>query len=135
MNLDLLRQSFRHLAPRLGEVSQRFYELLFARHPEVVPMFAATVPEVQRKKLEASLALCIGLAEEAEELDAMLLELGHAHAGYGAVPEQYPAVVDALVDALAEVSGPAWNAPLAAEWRAVLELVSARMIDGHAALA
>lgn len=130
MDPDRLRRSFKSLAPRLDAVATRFYALLFQRHPEVVPLFAHTSPEVQREKLVASLALCLGLLDRTEDLDNMLQALGHAHVGYGTRPEHYPAVVDALVDALAEVSGTGWSEELAADWRAVLEEIAARMLKG-----
>ncbi len=130
MDPDLLRRSFRDLAPRLDEVAERFYALLFERRPDVRPLFARTSPEVQREKLVASLALCVGLLGRDEDLDAMLGELGHAHVGYGTLPEHYPPVVDALVDALGEVAGEAWSPALETTWRAVLEEVSTRMQSG-----
>ncbi len=49
LNVDLLEQSFDLLKGRGEELVARFYEELFERYPEVLPLFAGTDQKQQRK--------------------------------------------------------------------------------------
>jgi hemoglobin-like flavoprotein len=66
--------------------------------------------------------------ERRAELKAGLRELGQRYERDGARPEHYPIAVEAMLAAMAEVAGPAWNEPLAADWRTALERVAAVML-------
>jgi hemoglobin-like flavoprotein len=124
-----LQASFAHAATRDEELTIRFYERLFAVQPALRPMFPADMGQ-QREKLFATLAEVVAHLHDPVKSKRLLEDLGRAHAGYGALERHYPIVCDCLASALAQVSGTQWDAELDAEWRRLLEMLSAIMIRG-----
>jgi hemoglobin-like flavoprotein len=123
-----LQASFARAAAHGDALADRFYARLFGGHPELRSMFPADMTE-QKEKLFATLAEVVAHLYDPVVSVRALDELGRAHATYGARPEHYPIVCDALARALAEVSGAAWSDELERDWRGALELLSTIMID------
>lgn len=113
-------------------VAQAFYDKLFARFPGVRGMFPADsgAMAAQRQKFIDTLAAVVEMIGEPDAVRARLEELGKKHATYGARPEHYPPVCEALLETLAEASGEAWSSQLEAEWSQALQLVSEVMLRG-----
>ncbi len=59
-----------------------------------------------------------------------LRALGARHVAYGARPEHYPVVGQALIAAMAEVAGDAWRPGWSAAWAAAFDVVAGAMLDG-----
>jgi hemoglobin-like flavoprotein len=82
----------------------------------------------QKSKLMDTLAaVIVHLADPKANLHR-LQELGRRHKGYGALPEHFPIVIDAMLGAMQEVAGPDWNKAVQEEWRRALSLVAEVMI-------
>jgi len=124
-----LERSFEGLGAADSPLAQRFYDRLFARHPELRAMFPVDMA-AQQKKLVDSLTAIIDNLRDPLNTQALLEELGRKHVDFGAKPEHYPWVCESLIGALAESSGPNWTGELQAEWTVALELVSAAMLAG-----
>lgn len=124
-----LRESFETFSPRLDEVVEVFYRRLFDAYPGVRPLFPADMTR-QRGHLAASIALVCRNIERLEMLEQPLRALGASHVRYGAAPEHYPIVRDTLLDALAEVAGPAFTPGLRRDWHDALTAVAAAMLRG-----
>jgi len=60
---------------------------------------------------------------------ARLAALGNAHVDYGARPEHYHIVGDALLGAMAGAADSAWTTEMHADWAGALKLISARMLE------
>lgn len=127
----LIRQLERSFDPGAPGLAQRFYDRLFARHPELRVMFPADM-SAQHKKLTDSLKAIIDNLRDPLNTQALLEQLGHKHLDFGVKPEHYPWVCEALIGALAESAGPHWTGELEAEWTVALELISAIMLQGGA---
>jgi nitric oxide dioxygenase len=93
-----------------------FYARLFAAVPEVEPLFAATDLRRQKAMLLAALVLVRKSLRDLDELVPKLYALGARHVDYGALPEHYPVVGEALIGAMAEVAGPAWTREYEVAW-------------------
>lgn len=130
--IERIESSFNLLAPRGPELVDRFYAMLFARYPAVRPMFPTEMTE-QKRKLLSSIALVIQNLRNLEQVRNVLFEMGRRHAGYGALPTHYVAVRDTLIDVMAAMTGPQWTAQLTGDWKAALDFVTDRMLEGHAA--
>jgi len=128
--VERLEGSFRPLAARGPELVDRFYAHLFAENPAVRPMFPADISG-QKKKLLASILLVIQNLRAPEKLGEPLREMGARHLNYGTQPEHYPIVRDTLIGVMKDMSGPAWNDQLTADWTAALDLVVSVMLEGH----
>lgn len=107
----------------------RFYERLFAAHPQVQPLFHRSTPGAQNKLFAQKLTALVDHLDDPEWLDRELGKLARNHVSYGVTPEMYPWVGDALIATLREACGDAWTADAERAWsdayaslvRAILE--------------
>ena len=130
LDLEALETSFDLIAPRGDELVDVFYSRLFTTAPAVVPLFAATDLPRQKTMLLGTLVL---LRKSLRNLDAIipkLRELGARHVAYGAQPEHYPIVGEALLASLAEVAGSAWRPEYERAWEDAFVVVAGTMMEG-----
>src|SRR3954452_9262607 len=99
MNLDLdtLETTFDLVTPRGDELMDVFYARLFAAAPAVRPLFAATDVRRQKAMLLGALVLVRNSLRDMDALVAPLRERGARHVAYGARPEHYIVVGEALI--------------------------------------
>jgi nitric oxide dioxygenase len=117
----------------LGEISDRFYEGLFAAHPELLrDLFnrGNQASGTQRQALAGAFAaFAAQLVERPDERpDTMLNRIAHKHASLGIAPEQYPVVHEHLFAAIADVLGEAVTPEVAAAWTDVYWLMANALI-------
>ena len=130
LNIELLRTSFKMVSPKAEELSERFYQILFENNPELKPLFSKTNMKIQQKMLIEALATVMDLLDSPDKLKSLLFDMGRKHRGYGAVEEHFPAVGQALLKALAEIAGPAWNKELETAWAEAYGAIAGMMIEG-----
>jgi hemoglobin-like flavoprotein len=126
-----LRESFEQLEPRGEELLEAFCRVLFERSPQVRAMFPEK-PEDQPPKRLATLALAAGNLRSAR-LAGTLRAVGTDLIAYGAEPEHYAAVAQAMLIAMGEVAADAWSESLEEDWRTALGAVAGLMLGGAAA--
>lgn len=126
-----VRESYDRLAPRMDVIVNRFYTALFDLHPPVRALFPPDMTR-QRAHLAAALAVIARNVDRLEMFEGPLMGLGAQHMEFGARPEHYPALRDALVAALADGLADAWTPQLQADWLAALNYVVTVMLRGHA---
>ncbi|MFV5992268.1 globin family protein [Streptomyces sp. NPDC056231] len=126
-DFSLIRSSFAAVQPNGSQVTEYFYDHLFAHHPSVRPLFAAHLDE-QRDRLWAALGALVANLENTDMLVGMLQNLGRRHAGYGALAEHYPAVGASLIAALRHFAGDAWTPAVEESWTAVYGVISSTMV-------
>ena len=129
--LDLIRNSFAALEPQAEELTSTFYERLFNKFPQVIPLFENTDIKQQSKKLLAALTLVVNNIDKPEVLERALTSMGEKHQAYGALPEHYPAVAETLLEVMAEYAGNLWTAEVAQAWAEALDLVAEKMIAAY----
>jgi len=130
IDIQTLEKSFRRLTPKMDLFTASFYETLFDRHPETLPLFAGVRFDEQKKKLARAIALVVRNMEKPEFLTAYLQGLGAIHVAYGVKAEHYPMVVECMMDALAETLSKAWTPEVDAAWREALRHICDTMIAG-----
>ncbi len=128
LDVDVLESSFQALAPMGESLTRKFYELLFERYPDVIPMFEGTSIEEQHKKLWAALQLVANSLRQPEKLIATLTELGKRHADYGALPAHYDAVAEILLEVMQELAGDLWTDEVQTAWSNALSTIANVMI-------
>ena len=129
MNIALIRGSFALLAGREEELVERFYQRLFAEHPEVEPMFANTTPAKQQKALLAALKLAVANLDT-PKLAQVLPEMGRRHLGYGVKPEHYGIVKDTLLATFSDMLASEFTNSMRAAWDEALVAVATLMLEG-----
>ena len=90
LNAPLLRSSFELVVSRRPDLTDRFYELLFAAHPGARPLFGKNSIAAQSQMLTAALVAVMDHLEDSPWLVQTLGALGARHAGawvdaYGAI--------------------------------------------------
>jgi nitric oxide dioxygenase len=129
----LVRDSFPGIAGLSEPIAALFYGRVFELAPEVRPMFKQDIA-VQGRKVMEMLAALVANLDHFEELEPMLKAMGQRHAGYGVQPAHYGIVASALIWAVGIALQDEFSPELKAAWRALIETVSAVMMDGAAEL-
>jgi methyl-accepting chemotaxis protein len=130
LNLEALETSFDLVAPRGEELMDSFYSRLFAAAPAVKPLFASTDLPRQKTMLLGTLVLLRKSLRDLESIVPKLRDLGARHVAYGARPEHYPVVGEALIGAMAEIAGDAWLPEYERAWAEAFEIVAGAMLEG-----
>lgn len=124
-----VRDSWRSLSAKRDEVVRDFYTRLFQLAPSLRALFGDDLSE-QRRKLAITLNLAVSHIGQLDEIRDSLHELGRRHVHYGARPEHYELVIQALIWSLASNSGARFDANTEAAWRSALENISQAMLTG-----
>ncbi|MGW0118837.1 globin domain-containing protein [Streptomyces sp. NPDC003327] len=127
----LVRRTLAEIAPVADRVTSYFYALLFLRNPELRDMFPAAM-DTQRDRLLRALLTAAEHLDDRPTLTAYLENLGRGHRKYGTRPDQYPAVGEALLGALARYAVTVWDAGTEAAWVRTYTTISQIMIDAAA---
>jgi nitric oxide dioxygenase len=126
--IKLVQDSFIKVAPISEQAAVIFYDRLFEVAPQVRAMFPSDMTE-QRRKLMATLAIVVtGLSDLPSILPAASA-LATRHVAYGAKPEHYPVVGQALLWTLERGLGADWTPEVAEAWAAAYVLLSTFMIN------
>lgn len=125
-----LGRSFDEVCARPRALAGCFYEELFTAAPQLRPLFPANLASLQGH-FEAALALVIRNLENMTVLQESLRELGVQHVHWGAKPEDYLIVRDALIRAIRSSSA-SWSNDLEADWRQAITAIAVPMLQGAA---
>jgi len=132
LDVGLLRTSFDLVLERNPNLTARFYDVLFARHPEVKPLFVRTGRQEQEAMLAQALVSVMDHLEDAPWLAQTLGALGERHTGYGVTPIMYDWVGDALIATLAESAGRDWTQEMNKQWTAAFGAIASMMCPSRA---
>jgi len=125
-----LRRNFTEVSAQPRALAARFYEELFSAAPRLRPLFPADMTSLQGH-FEAALALVIKNLEEVTALQDSLRALGAQHVRWGAKPEDYFVVREALIRAIRS-SSTAWTDELEGDWRRAITAIAVPMLQGAA---
>jgi|HubBroStandDraft_1064217.scaffolds.fasta_scaffold17935_4 hemoglobin-like flavoprotein len=123
----LVQASFAELDPIADEVAATFYRRLFELNPSLAPLFKSDM-ELQGMKFMEKLAVAVMGLEDLDSIASLVETLGRAHAGYGVQASHYATARDALLWALEDRLGAAFNAQLRSAWAAAYDTISTAMI-------
>lgn len=130
LRVDLLEESFDLVVLRGDDLTEDFYGRVFARAPELWTLFAGVSMELQKLKFIGTLVVLRKSLRDLERVTLELEALGARHVDYGVLPEHYPIIGAALLDAMAAVGGSRWSAAYSAAWTGAYELVQSAMLRG-----
>lgn len=131
LNTALLRSSFADIIDVQPQLTRVFYRILFERYPQVKPLFGNNAQEAQEKMLAEALVAVLDHLEDASWLKSTLGGMGQKHEDYGVTPEMFDWVGDALLSAMAESAGDAWNPEVEAAWTAAYGAIAGMMLEGY----
>lgn len=130
LEVKLLEESFEKIKPQANEFVDSFYENLFEANSETKPLFANTRMEAQKQKLLASLVLVIENLQSPELLNDSLKGLGARHVQYGALPQHYPLVGNALLTTFEQYLKDEWTPEVKQAWVDAYDVIAKIMLDG-----
>lgn len=125
--IELVQTTFADVQPIADQAAALFYGRLFELAPDVRSLFADDLTE-QGRKLMGTLAVAANGLSDLDALVPVVQGLGERHAGYGALPEHFPVVGEALLWTLEQGLGDAFTEQVAAAWDAAYALLSGVMI-------
>lgn len=125
-----IRESFFEISKEPRLLASRFYEELFTAAPQLRHLFPVDLTSLQGH-FEAALALVLRNLEDMPVIEQSLRDLGSQHVAWGARPEDYRIVREALIRAIHKSSA-AWNESLAGEWRRAITAIIVPMLEGAA---
>lgn len=126
--VKLVQGSFSKVVPMAGQAAELFYDRLFEIAPSVKPLFKGDLAE-QKKKLIAMLATVVNGLDKLDTILPAASSLAKRHVGYGAQPEHYPVVGEALLWTLEKGLGEAWTPEVEDAWTEAYGTLSGFMIS------
>lgn len=126
--IALVRTGFGQCAADADGFATAFYDRLLAESPSLAPLFARTDMRSQRTKLIAVLAFVVAGLDRPETILDEARALARRHVAYGVEEAHYPPVGAALVGALGERLGAAFDDEARGAWIAAYGLLSNVMI-------
>jgi hemoglobin-like flavoprotein len=127
---DLVRETWRNLLPIRETVGDLFYKRLLVMAPKVRALFAHDL-EPQAQKL---MALCTTVVANLDNTDAFIPQikaLAVRYKRYGARPEHYAAIGQALLWALEKGLGDQWTPATRNAWTIGYTLLSELMMEAQ----
>ncbi|MEU2117056.1 globin domain-containing protein [Streptomyces sp. NPDC016459] len=125
--IALIRASVSVVEPLAADMTVYFYAILFARYPEVRPLFPPGM-DAQRGRLLRALLRIVDLVDDPESLVRFCGHLGRDHRKFGTLRDHFPAVGECLLASLARYAGPAWTQDIADAWTKAYGVVADVMI-------
>jgi hemoglobin-like flavoprotein len=126
--IELVRSSYASLGARAPAMAAEFYRRLFAAEPSAESLFtsgADVMPEKFANELDAIVQAIVSF----DAFAVRVSDLASRHAAYGVQTRHYRAAGEALMGALAEHLGPAWDPATDAAWRRAYNLVAEIMMS------
>jgi hemoglobin-like flavoprotein len=107
-----------HRCEAAGGLFDSFYEILFAKSPEIRPMFSNTDMERQKQDVVASVLMALRLASGDSIARQYIQQIAETHSrrGHRIRPELYDLWLDALCEAVAR-HDTQYSADLENSWR------------------
>lgn len=127
--IALVRSSFGAvISDSIGAASD-FYDRLFVIAPAARPLFPDDMT-AQKSKLMMTLATVVDGLDNPDLIGPIIQELGRRHVAYGALPEHYAPVGEALIAMMKARLGAGFTAETEAAWVEAYGAVTALMLEG-----
>ena len=132
INVDLLKEHLAEVSEHEAELTDRVYQSLFAQRPDAEELFGTYSRANQQRMMSETLAAVLNMLDQEPWLGEYVHAMGSRHQfSYETPIEMYPPYAEALLDALATVSGSDWTPELARSWKAALDQVNEMMTAGY----
>ncbi|MYL23430.1 NO-inducible flavohemoprotein [Halomonas alkaliantarctica] len=128
---EIIKATAPVVAEHLETITQRFYPLMFARYPQVMPLFNQTHQQNggQPRALAKSVLAYVQLRQSPAQARATLETVVNKHVSLDIQPEHYPIVGECLMAAIGEVLGDAVTPEVADAWSALYQELADLLIE------
>jgi hemoglobin-like flavoprotein len=122
----LIQESWRKVLPISDTAAELFYNRLFTLDPSLKPLFKGDL-KMQGRKLMSMLGMVVSGLSSFDRLAPAVKELGRRHNAYGAQPQHYRTVAEALLWTLKQGLGEAFSEDTELAWVAAYGRIAALM--------
>ncbi len=132
IDVVLLREHLVEVSEHEAELTDRVYESLFAKRPDAVELFGSYSRPSQQRMMTETLGAVLNMLDQEHWLGDYVHAMGSRHQfSYETPTDMYPPYAEAMVEALAAVSGTDWTPELERAWKAALDRVNEMMTAGY----
>jgi hemoglobin-like flavoprotein len=132
IDVDLLKEHLVEVSEHESELTDRVYESLFAKRPDAVELFGAYSRASQQRMMTETLSAVLNMLDQEHWLGEYVHAMGSRHQfSYETPTDMYAPYAEAMLEALAAVSGADWTPELERSWKAALERVNEMMTAGY----
>jgi hemoglobin-like flavoprotein len=126
VNVRGVKRSFEWMRPCGPALVAQVLRRLTDKHPQTRALFPEQ-PELS-KRLFATLDQVVGHLHRYQVLEPALAEAGRDALRSGARPQDFEAVREEMIDAMARLAGEDWTEDLDRDWRVVLDSIAGAML-------
>jgi hemoglobin-like flavoprotein len=127
--LELVNSTVADVEANSDAFSACFYEHLFSLAPETRVLFPDDLTDL-RVMLVTELSFLARTVVDLPRFVERARDLGARHHRYGARPGHYEVAEEAILIALADALGPAWNETTMLAWQRLYRLMAETMLEG-----
>ena len=132
IDAKLLREHLAEVSAHESELTDRVYASLFAKRPEAEELFGTYSRASQQRMMTETLTAVLNMLDREPWLDEYVHAMGSRHQfSYETPTDLYAPYAEAMLEALAAVSGAQWTPELATAWTAALNQVNEMMTAGY----
>jgi hemoglobin-like flavoprotein len=129
---NLVKSTWKMMAPMADEVARRFYERLFEIDASARALFKSSDLPEQRRKLVQALALVVQGIDDLSTLAPVVADLGCRHAKLGVTESQYESVGVALLWTFEQSLGSKWTIDAGRAWASAYAVLAGIMKEAAA---
>ena len=124
--IEQVQTSWKIIVPHMEVLASLFYFRLFELEPSLKPLFKRDI-QTQTHKLVAMLDTAVQNLHQVEKILPAVQALGRRHVGYGAKPEHYGIVAEALLWTLEQGLGDDFTEEVEQAWTVAYTLLATVM--------
>ena len=125
---ELIQKSFHLVDTGSIALTERFYQILFNRKPELRSIFPNDLSR-QKKKFLDTLNIIVNGCMVIHRLQHTIEDLGRVHKPFKATADDYEIVGDALIETLESYCAANWKDETAEAWRKVFNYMAKIMMS------
>ena len=132
INVELLKEHLLEVCEHESELTDLVYQGLFAKRPDAVELFGQYSQASQQKMMAETLAMVLNMIDQERWLGDYIHAMGSRHQfSYETPTDMYAPYAEAMLEALAAVSGSDWTRDLEHSWKTALDRVNEMMTAGY----
>jgi hemoglobin-like flavoprotein len=129
---NLVKSTWKMMAPMADEVARRFYERLFEIDTSAQALFKSSDLPEQRRKLVQALSLVVQGIDDLSTLAPVVADLGRRPAQLGVTESQYESVGVALLWTFEQSLGSRWTKEASRAWASAYAVLAGVMKEAAA---
>ncbi|SMO84441.1 NO-inducible flavohemoprotein [Melghirimyces algeriensis] len=124
--IEIVKSTAPILKQEGAKITQRFYQRMFSRHPELYNIFnrANQKEGKQPQALADTVYAAAAHIDQLEDILPVVERIGHKHRALGVLPEHYPIVGENLLWAIGDVLGDAATDEILEAWEKTYQVIA-----------